>query len=299
VQTVNKAATLTTLSMAVDGLAAAVTAVAPGAGTPTGGLRVVDATSGTLLAIATLSGGKALVPLSANVDTVAASYSGDSNFQSGNSATLGLLAATNAASYTAAGMAADELVTLFSPNLFSPGMTAAVVTQAGGNYAATVAFVSPLQATIVTPVNVPAGPATLKVVTSGRTISTSILVGSADPGLFTADGSGHGAPAAQVIVVHADGTQEDPQPASSPIDTSDAVSVYLVLYGTGIRHAGTVTCSVGGQAVAVQYAGVQGSSDGLDQVNVLLPSTLKGRGAVPLIVTADGHDSNTVTLLMR
>lgn len=45
------------------------------------------------------------------------------------------------------------------------------------------------------------------------------------------------------------------------------------------------------------YAGAQGGSQGLDQVNVLLPRALAGRGSgVPVVLTADGKTANTVTV---
>ena len=40
----------------------------------------------------------------------------------------------------------------------------------------------------------------------------------------------------------------------------------------------------------------QGSFDGLDQVNVQLPATLQGAGAVQLQLTAAGNPANPVSL---
>jgi len=151
------------------------------------------------------------------------------------------------------------------------------------------------------PAGVALGPATLTVVNASRALSALITVTNVAPGLFTADNSGQGAPAAQVITVHADGTQDDPQPATSPIDLSDpAANVYLVLYGTGIRHAAAAPiCTIALQPVTVLFAGAQGVLPGLDQVNVLLPQSLKGSGTVPLTLTVDGQAANTVTLSFR
>ncbi len=48
------------------------------------------------------------------------------------------------------------------------------------------------------------------------------------------------------------------------------------------------------------YAGPDGGGiPGLDQVNVLLPTELRGRGAVGLMLTADGEESNTVAIDQR
>jgi len=59
-----------------------------------------------------------------------------------------------------------------------------------------------------------------------------------------------------------------------------------------------VTCSVGGTAVPVLYAGVQGAYAGLDQINVRLPSSLSGAGLVALRCLAGTVNSNAVTLLL-
>ena len=56
---------------------------------------------------------------------------------------------------------------------------------------------------------------------------------------------------------------------------------------------------INGQPATVVYAGSQNQFPGLDQVNVLLPASLSGAGAVTVQVTANGQKSNTVTLAIR
>ena len=71
-------------------------------------------------------------------------------------------------------------------------------------------------------------------------------------------------------------------------DTDDG---YLILYGTGIRSRSSlanVTAKAAGIDVAVQYAGPQGGSPGLDQVNLHLPRSLAHRGGGALELTVDG-----------
>lgn len=72
----------------------------------------------------------------------------------------------------------------------------------------------------------------------------------------------------------------------------------LELYGTGIRghSASGVTCTVGGVSVPVLYAGAQGQSAGLDQVNFSLPSSLANRSQLNIVLTVDGQIANTVTI---
>jgi uncharacterized protein (TIGR03437 family) len=57
-----------------------------------------------------------------------------------------------------------------------------------------------------------------------------------------------------------------------------------------------VTCTVGGVAVPVQFAGAQGQYPGFDQVNVQLPASLKGQGTADVVLTVDGRISNAVQI---
>ena len=69
--------------------------------------------------------------------------------------------------------------------------------------------------------------------------------------------------------------------------------VYLELYGTGIRHAKSVTVTVGGADVPVLYAGAAPGFAGEDQVNIgPLPQSLAGQGSVNILLTADGQAAN-------
>ncbi len=47
------------------------------------------------------------------------------------------------------------------------------------------------------------------------------------------------------------------------------------------------------------YAGTQGSYIGLDQANLLIPSSLAGKGDVNVVLTVDGKSSNVVTINMK
>ena len=81
-----------------------------------------------------------------------------------------------------------------------------------------------------------------------------------------------------------------------PINVT-AGQVYLLMYGTGIRHASSVTVTLGSQTgLAVAYAGAQGYFVGEDQINVLLPPSLAGAGVINVTLTADGQTSNAVEI---
>ena len=94
---------------------------------------------------------------------------------------------------------------------------------------------------------------------------------------------------------------------ATPIDLSPNAAdaseqVYLVLFGTGIRYRsglGLVSARIGGTDASVLYAGAQNDFAGLDQINVLLPRSLAGRGEVDVVLAADGKTANTVRVSIK
>jgi uncharacterized protein (TIGR03437 family) len=297
VQTITKATTALSLAISGGSLVATVSIAPPGSGSAGGSVRFLDPATSQLLTNVTLSGLTATTSLPASADSVVAIYSGDLNFFGATSPTLHLLAVTNSASYVSGSVVADEIVTLFGPNL--TGSTKATVTDSSGKgFIATLFYVSATQASILIPPGLAPGAATVTIFTPSRPLSALVNVGTVAPGLFTNDGTGQGTPAAQVITLKPDGTPGDPVLATTPIDLHSG-AVYLVLYGTGIRHSAALPlCTIAGQSVQVLYAGAQGSMAGLDQVNILVPPTLKS-GTVTLNLTVDGNPANAVTLTIR
>jgi len=134
-------------------------------------------------------------------------------------------------------------------------------------------------------------------------LAGTALVRSVAPALFTADGSGKGVAAATATRVGSN-QQQTLLPVSHcngtactavPIDLGAGGSVYLTVYGTGIRnHTGVVNCSISRISVPVLYAGAQGQYEGLDQVNIGPLVNLSGSGEVDLVLTVDGQSSNPV-----
>ena len=57
-----------------------------------------------------------------------------------------------------------------------------------------------------------------------------------------------------------------------------------------------VLVTIGGVQAEVSFLGAHSTLAGLDQMNIKLPQTLRGRGAVDVIVTIDGKTANTVSL---
>jgi uncharacterized protein (TIGR03437 family) len=60
-----------------------------------------------------------------------------------------------------------------------------------------------------------------------------------------------------------------------------------------------VTATVGGVPATVKFAGMAGGYVGLYQVNVQIPPGVAVGTALPLVLTANGISSNTVTLATR
>ena len=153
--------------------------------------------------------------------------------------------------------------------------------------------------------------ATLIVLKGDQTIAMGpVTISRVAPGLFAANGGGKGLAASSVLRVKADGSRTveavsiyDRAQAAfipAPLDFEPATDqLFLILYGTGIRHAGNVKCTVGGDNIEVLFAGPSPAWAGLDQVNVRLPRFLSGRGTVDVIVTADNQRSNVVQVVFR
>jgi uncharacterized protein (TIGR03437 family) len=183
---------------------------------------------------------------------------------------------------------------------------------AGTERAAPLFFVSPGQINY----KIPAGIATGTALVTVRSSDGAIALGNAQivkvaPGVFTSNGNGQGVPAGFAIRVKADNSQSleaigelDGQNrwVPRPFDLGPSTDrVFLILFGTGwrFRNEGGVTVQIGSVNSQVEFAGAQGSLEGLDQANILLPRSLVGRGRVMVNLTANGVAANPVTLEFR
>jgi uncharacterized protein (TIGR03437 family) len=241
------------------------------------------------------------------------------------STSAGAVASVNAASYAGTELAAESIATAFGTGLATAaraalslplptnlnGTTVSVRDGAGVERAAPLFYVSPTQVNYLVPAGTAAGGATVTITNANGNVSTGALqIAAVAPGLFAAGANGRGLAAAFVVRVRSDGTQ-----ANEPIAHYDAAQqsfvplpvgvsneteqVYLALFGTGLRRQSAVQASVGGVAAPVSYAGPQSQFVGLDQVNVLLPRELAGRGEVSVELKVDGKAANAVTLRVR
>jgi uncharacterized protein (TIGR03437 family) len=175
-------------------------------------------------------------------------------------------------------------------------------------------YASPNQINYYLPSDVSQGPAEIQIEpSSGLILRSSALITNIAPALFSVNWNGQGLAAAVVQRIKADDSISYEPVAmfntvqgsfeAVPIDFGpDTDRVFLDLFGTGIRNRSSlsnVLGKVGGVDSQVFYAGPQNEFEGLDQVNILLPRSLAGRGAVDVVLTIDGQTTNPVTIKAR
>ena len=313
--------TITSLT-AVTGLTTATltATVAPAAD---GSVQFVDTVSNTVFGNVTLPANGAAVSVTLTTAQVSASvghplaavYSGSAAFGPSTSNNIGIPVAVNSSGAASAGLAPGSIVSIYGWNLAQgtaqadvvplpetlAGDRVTVTDSAGTERAAGLYLVSPGQLNLVFPPQTAPGTATVTITSpSARpgVVPIRVTVTTVAPGLYTTTSDGKGLPAAQLIRVRPDGSQATESVTNAGIRIGGD-TVYLVLYGTGIRNRSAlpaVTCTIGGVAATVSYAGAQSESPGLDQVNVLVPASLAGKGDVGLTLSVDGQSANAVSL---
>jgi uncharacterized protein (TIGR03437 family) len=230
----------------------------------------------------------------------------------------------DSASFRPVALAPQQVATAFGSGIASQTISAAgqplpvtlgdttinVVDSAGSVNPAPLYYVSANQANFLIPSGAAPGAGTVKVTRAGATVLTgAINIAAVSPGLYSANGNGAGVAAALAETADASGSLTAPALVFScqsgvPLSClSSATSlgaasntVYVWLFGTGIRGAKNVQAFVAGQSAPVVYAGPQGQYPGLDQVNISLPRSLAGTGEASVYLVADGAVSNMVTL---
>ncbi len=184
----------------------------------------------------------------------------------------------------------------------------------GGLIGAQMLYVSPTQINFVVPDGIPLGSSIVQV-HKGNEITHAAFVDSKDifPSLFSVNANGEGVLAGYVL-----GVKPDDSRRIVPIQRYDSAQnryvaapvefgppderLFLVLYGTGFRRwtdLSKIAVTVGGTAGTVTYAGSQLVLAGLDQINLLLPRTLAGRGEVNIEFKINNIVANTVTIAFK
>lgn len=237
-------------------------------------------------------------------------------------------ATVSAASYANPPLASEQIAALFGVNLAAStqvgstvplptglaGTTVRIRDSAGVDRLSPLFFVSAGQINYQIPPATALGPATITITNGAGGVSAlAARIAPVAPGLFAANANGQGIAAAVALRVKANGAQSYESVATFdaaanrfvplPIDLGpEGEQVYLLLYGTGIRgrqDLSTVTLRIGGAAIAPLFAGPQGDLVGLDQINLLLPRSLAGRGLVDLVLTADQMPANVVQIQVK
>jgi uncharacterized protein (TIGR03437 family) len=183
------------------------------------------------------------------------------------------------------------------------GVSVRITDSANNPRLAPLFFVSPSQINYTIPDGTTQGVAVIDVLRNGAVVARGAAsVNSVWPALFTADASGKGRGAINVLRIKANGAQVL-DPPDQPIDLSVAGDrVFLILYGTGIRgrsDPGRVAMFLGGVQLETLFAGPQGGFVGLDQINLELPVSLAGRGRLDLVVFVDGWTANVTNLTIK
>lgn len=220
----------------------------------------------------------------------------DANFKPGPQAQDSILAAFGGGLSSQTAPAATPVLTL-------GGVNVNVKDSAGVTRAAPLFYVSPKQVNYAIPAGTATGPAAISIVNGATAAVATQQIVPVQPGLFAV---GPGIAAANVASYLPGAAAPElafPFQVSkgaivlNPIVIDPNAQVYLFLYGTGIRHAMNVTANLGSLTnQPVEYAGAQGFYVGEDQINVLLPQSLKGAGVINLTLTADGFTTNAVQI---
>lgn len=238
----------------------------------------------------------------------------------------GAVANVSAASFGRDGLAAESLASAFGVGLADTiaianppattvaGTTVKVRDSQGATRDALIFAVTPTQINYLVPAGAASGPAAVIITSAGGKVSTGAAqIVPVAPGLFAANADGRGLASGVALRVKPDGTRTfepllrydaaQQRFVAVPIDLGAAdEQVYFIGFGAGFRFRSAlsaVTARVGGAAAQINYAGAQGELIGLDQLNVLLPRSLAGRGEVEVLLTVDGKAANPVRINVR
>jgi uncharacterized protein (TIGR03437 family) len=238
----------------------------------------------------------------------------------------------SAASFLGAQIATESIVAAFGTNLATGvqvatsvplptsllGTTVKVTDSAGTERSAPLFFVAPAQINYQVPPGTADGVATVTVTVNNNIVAAGAMtIARVAPGLISANANGQGVAAAVVLRIRGGAQTFEPVARFDsgqsrfvpvPIDLGPATdTVYLLLYGSGIRNrsrAENISVSLGGVTKALNPASFEDGFAapgfvGLDQVNLVLPRTLIGRGVIDLVLTVDGKAANTVQLAIQ
>ncbi|HEX4948115.1 MAG TPA: hypothetical protein VFZ34_15695 [Blastocatellia bacterium] len=244
----------------------------------------------------------------------------EKNLVVANSAQMNSLASTSVSGASYQAVIGPEMITSqFGTNLATQALgakdTPLPTTLAGtrvfvNGSAASLFYVSPTQVNYLMPATIAPNITTHIVTVAGNGIVSQqqTRLVSDHPGIFTANASGTGGPAAKWTpdgIAHYDVT--NPDGSLNPVP----VNAFLVLFATGVRRgpdpipengngvADVMQANFEGTIGPVAYGGVQPQYIGLDQVNVQIPASLAGRGTMNLVISVNGKAANTIKVRIQ
>lgn len=178
-------------------------------------------------------------------------------------------------------------------------------------------YASPNQVNFLMPPAVPAGTAEVVVTGNNSAISTgTVEVLATAPAIFSEDASGRGPGA----ILNAVTFRRGPFSVTTPEIPGDDKRTRLAIFLTGIRNlpntdkandiplpgggtlinvAESLRVTIDGRSVPVEFGGRHPVFAGLDQINVILPAELAGRGTLDLVVSSGSQVSNTVQVTIQ
>jgi uncharacterized protein (TIGR03437 family) len=146
-------------------------------------------------------------------------------------------------------------------------------------------YASPDEVVFAVPNGLANGPAEFVVTNSeGFSSRAEAIVSPSAPGVFTISADGRG----EAVILKSDTL------VAAPFDPSND-QLRLSVFATGTAHAKNVSVTIKGIPVTVETV-VSSRLKGLDEIHLLIPSDLSGAGTATMIVTADGVQSNPVSV---
>ncbi|HMY75049.1 MAG TPA: DUF1566 domain-containing protein, partial [Blastocatellia bacterium] len=240
----------------------------------------------------------------------------------------GMVSSVSAASYNGTALAAESIGAMFGTGLSNAtrianstplptslnGTSINVVDSLGLARLSPLFFVSPGQVNYQIPAGTAPGAASISLnINDVFTGFGELNIATVAPGLFTADASGQGYPAAvayryrgTTLVAVESLTQLDAtnKVIAKPLDLGpETDSIFLVLFGTGLRFRSSlsgVTATIGGAPAEVLFVGAQTDFVGMDQINVRVPRSLANTtGDVNVVLAVDGKTANAVKINLK
>lgn len=172
-------------------------------------------------------------------------------------------------------------------------------------------YSTPSQLGVQIPTDLAAGSAAVQVTVGGQTSATqTLLIDASAPGVFSLsqDGKGQGAVLIANTDIIAAPAGSIPGRSTRPAQPGEFITIFSTGLGqvnppldTGVAATANATVStpsitIDGVPANVQFSGMAPGFVGLNQVNVQVPAGTRSASNIPVVLTIDGKQSNTVTI---